>query len=61
VVVLDGGRIVAEGTHADLIETSAVYRQIHSHGLVDRTFVDLDGDAPVEERRAAAAAARRLP
>ena len=55
VVVLDGGRIVAQGTHAELIESSPVYRQIHSHGLVDRTFVDLDGDAPVAERRAAAA------
>ena len=33
----------------------------HSHGLVDRTFVDMDGDAPVAERRAAAATPRRLP
>jgi ABC-type multidrug transport system fused ATPase/permease subunit len=61
VVVLEAGRIVAQGTHADLIETSDVYRQIHSHGLVDRTFVDMDGDAPVAERRAAAGAPRRLP
>ncbi|HEX5557495.1 MAG TPA: ABC transporter ATP-binding protein [Gaiellales bacterium] len=61
VVVLEAGRIVAQGTHADLIEASDVYRQIHSHGLVDRTFVDMDGDAPVAERRAAAAAPRRLP
>ncbi len=61
VVVLDGGRIVAQGTHAELTETSAVYGQIHSHGLVDRTFVDLDGDAPVAERRAASGAPRRLP
>jgi ABC-type multidrug transport system fused ATPase/permease subunit len=61
VVVLEAGRIVAQGTHADLIETSEVYRQIHSHGLVDRTFVDMDGDAPVAERRAASGAPRRLP
>jgi ATP-binding cassette, subfamily B, bacterial len=61
VVVLEAGRIVAQGTHADLIEASDVYRQIHSHGLVDRTFVDMDGDAPVAERRAAGAAPRRLP
>jgi ABC-type multidrug transport system fused ATPase/permease subunit len=61
VVVLEAGRIVAQGTHADLIEASDVYRQIHSHGLVDRTFVDMDGDAPVAERRAAAASPRRLP
>jgi ATP-binding cassette subfamily B protein len=61
IVVLEAGRIVAQGTHADLIESSEVYRQIHSHGLVDRTFVDMDGDAPVSERRAAAGAPRRLP
>jgi ABC-type multidrug transport system fused ATPase/permease subunit len=61
VVVLEAGRIVAQGTHAELIEESDVYRQIHSHGLVDRTFVDMDGDAPVAERRAAAASPRRLP
>ncbi|MGH8860651.1 MAG: ABC transporter ATP-binding protein, partial [Jatrophihabitantaceae bacterium] len=46
VVVLERGRIMAEGTHAQLIESSNIYRQIHSHGLVDRTFVDMDGDAP---------------
>jgi ATP-binding cassette subfamily B protein len=61
VVVLEAGRVVAQGTHAELIEANDVYRQIHSHGLVDRTFVDMDGDAPVAERRAAAAAPRRLP
>jgi ABC-type multidrug transport system fused ATPase/permease subunit len=61
VVVLDEGRIVAQGTHAELTESSTVYRQIHEHGLVDRTFVDMDGDAPVAERRAAAGAPRRLP
>jgi ATP-binding cassette subfamily B protein len=61
IVVLEAGRIVAQGTHADLIEESDVYRQIHSHGLVDRTFVDLDGDAPLAERRAASGSPRRLP
>ena len=61
VVVLERGRIVAEGTHAELIESSAVYRQIHNHGLVDRTFVDLDGDAPLTDRRVAAGNPRRLP
>jgi ATP-binding cassette subfamily B protein len=50
VVVLDKGRIVARGTHADLVETSPVYRQIHDHGLVDRRFVQLDPDgAPIEK------------
>ena len=61
ILVLEAGRIVAQGTHAELIEENDVYRQIHSHGLVDRTFVDMDGDAPVAERRAATAAPRRLP
>jgi ABC-type multidrug transport system fused ATPase/permease subunit len=61
VVVLERGRIMAEGTHAQLIESSDVYRQIHSHGLVDRTFVDMDGDAPVAERRAGAGTRGRLP
>jgi ATP-binding cassette, subfamily B, bacterial len=62
VVVLDRGRIVAEGTHAELIDSSAVYREIHEHGLVDRTFVDLDGDAaPAERRGGGHAAAGRLP
>jgi ABC-type multidrug transport system fused ATPase/permease subunit len=61
VVVLERGRIMAEGTHAELIESSTVYRQIHNHGLVDRTFVDLDGDAPVTDRRVAAGNPGRLP
>ena len=50
VVVLDGGRVVAAGTPETLLETSEVYRQIHEHGLVDRTFVQLDPDgAPIEK------------
>jgi ABC-type multidrug transport system fused ATPase/permease subunit len=61
VVVLERGRIMVEGTHAELMESSTVYRQIHSHGLVDRTFVDMDGDAPVAERRAGAGTRGRLP
>ena len=58
VVVLDAGRIVGDGSHAELHETSAIYREIHDHGLVDRTFVDLDGDRvllPDEHRRPVAA------
>ena len=50
VVVLDAGRVVAHGTPDELLETSEVYRQIHEHGLVDRTFVQLDPDgAPIEK------------
>ena len=60
VVVLDSGRIVARGNHDELIDKSPVYRQIREHGLVERTFVQLDPDgAPLDdgdERRE-----RRLP
>ena len=50
VVVLDKGRIVARGTHDDLVRTSPVYREIHDHGLVERRFVQLDPDgAPIEK------------
>jgi ABC-type multidrug transport system fused ATPase/permease subunit len=50
VVVLDQGRIVAQGRHDDLIDQSPVYRQIREHGLVERTFVRLDPDgAPLDD------------
>ena len=39
IVVLDKGRIVARGTHDELVQTSTVYREIHDHGLVERRFV----------------------
>ena len=64
VVVLDHGRIVASGDPEQLLRTSQVYRQIHEHGLVDRTFVQLDPDgAPIESEspRRAAAGGGRLP
>ena len=38
IVVLDGGRIVARGTHGTLVETSPVYREIHEHGLLEAEF-----------------------
>ena len=34
VVVLDHGRVAARGTHAELLETSPVYREIREHGLL---------------------------
>jgi ABC-type multidrug transport system fused ATPase/permease subunit len=50
VVVLDRGRIVARGEHAALLEESPVYQEIYRHGLVERTFVQLDPDgAPIEK------------
>jgi len=49
-VVLDGGRIVARGEHEALLEQSPVYQEIHDHGLVERTFVQLDPDgAPIDK------------
>ena len=43
-IVMDRGRIVADGTHEELAESSELYARIRTHGLLDRTFVDLDGD-----------------
>jgi ABC-type multidrug transport system fused ATPase/permease subunit len=40
IVVLDNGRIVARGTHDELLETSTVYRDIYEHGLLERQFAD---------------------
>jgi ATP-binding cassette subfamily B protein len=34
VVVLEGGRIAARGTQAELLEQSPVFREIHEHGLL---------------------------
>jgi ABC-type multidrug transport system fused ATPase/permease subunit len=39
-VVLDGGRIAARGTHDELLATSPVYREIHEHGLLEREFAE---------------------
>jgi ABC-type multidrug transport system fused ATPase/permease subunit len=50
VVVLDAGRIVARGTHEQLLETSPVYREIHEHGLLERQFADaVEARGEVEE------------
>ena len=38
------------GEHASLLEQSPVYQEIYRHGLVERTFVQLDPDgAPIEK------------
>jgi ABC-type multidrug transport system fused ATPase/permease subunit len=50
IVVLDGGRVAARGTHDDLLETSLVYRDIYEHGLLERQFADaVEARAAVEE------------
>ena len=40
IVVLDDGRMVAQGTHDELLATSQVYRDIYEHGLLERQFAD---------------------
>jgi ATP-binding cassette subfamily B protein len=40
IVVLDAGRIVARGTHAELVTSNSVYREIYEHGLLERQFAD---------------------
>jgi ABC-type multidrug transport system fused ATPase/permease subunit len=39
-VVLDRGRVAARGTHDELLATSAVYREIYEHGLLEREFAE---------------------
>jgi ABC-type multidrug transport system fused ATPase/permease subunit len=39
-VVLDRGRIAARGTHEELLETTAIYREIYEHGLLEREFAE---------------------
>src|SRR5207302_10862104 len=40
IVVLDDGRIAARGTHEQLAQSSAIYREIYEHGLLERQFAD---------------------
>ncbi len=46
IVVLDEGRIVDHGTHEELLDRCALYREIAEFGLADRTFLQRD----LEER-----------
>jgi ATP-binding cassette subfamily B protein len=40
IVALDRGRIVARGSHEEMLETSEVYREIHEHGRLERSIVE---------------------
>jgi len=40
IVVLDAGRVVARGTHDQLLGTSPVYRDIYEHGLLEQQFAE---------------------
>jgi ABC-type multidrug transport system fused ATPase/permease subunit len=42
VVVLDSGRIVDRGTHAELLKGCGFYREIAEHGLADSVFLQRD-------------------
>jgi ATP-binding cassette subfamily B protein len=44
IVVLDGGRVVDRGTHAELMEGCGFYREIAEHGLADSVFLQQDLD-----------------
>jgi len=46
IVVIDGGRIVDRGTHAELMAGCGFYREIAEHGLADSVFLQRD----LEER-----------
>jgi ATP-binding cassette, subfamily B, bacterial len=39
IVVLEGGRVAARGTHAELLERSALYAEIAEKGLPDQVFL----------------------
>jgi len=40
VIVLEDGRVVARGTHDDLVDTNEVYGEIYEHGLLERVFTE---------------------
>ncbi len=51
VVVMDGGRIVDRGTHAELLEGCGFYREIAEHGLADSVFLQRDLESREEMAR----------
>jgi ATP-binding cassette subfamily B protein len=40
IVVLEGGRIAARGTHGQLLERSELYAEIAEKGLPDQVFLN---------------------
>jgi ABC-type multidrug transport system fused ATPase/permease subunit len=40
VIVLEDGRVVARGTHDDLVGANEVYREIYEHGMLERVFTE---------------------
>jgi ABC-type multidrug transport system fused ATPase/permease subunit len=40
IVVLEGGRVTARGTHEELVESSELYREIVEKGLPDQVFLN---------------------
>ncbi len=40
IVVLEGGRIAAHGTHDELLDESDLYREIAEKGLPDQVFLN---------------------
>lgn len=57
VIVLDGGRVAARGTHEELEQASPVYREIRDHGMLERGAVEIELDAALEEEEAGGAGA----
>ena len=39
IVVLEHGRLVADGSHAELLESSELYREIVEKGMPDQVFL----------------------
>jgi ABC-type multidrug transport system fused ATPase/permease subunit len=55
IIVLEDGRVAADGTHAELFESSPLYREIVEKGMPDQVFLNrkpIDADPEREPMRA---------
>jgi ABC-type multidrug transport system fused ATPase/permease subunit len=55
IIVLEDGRVAADGTHAELFESSPLYREIVEKGMPDQVFLNrkpVDTDPELEPMRA---------